>query len=99
MNQDLIQTCQMFLVPASILFAALGIAKTEPLKTLISGMGLAISLVWFYRIISWAGLTSADEFMGLNLAAIFLAASFVFVCVHAHLWWRQEHRPRRRRRA
>jgi len=45
MDKDLISACQMFLVPASILFAALGVAGTEQLKTLVSVMGLATSAV------------------------------------------------------
>jgi hypothetical protein len=45
MNSQLVQTCQMFLVPATILFAALGLSATEALKTLLSLVGLVVSLV------------------------------------------------------
>jgi len=33
MDDKLIAACQMFLAPATILFAALGLAATEALKT------------------------------------------------------------------
>jgi hypothetical protein len=56
----LLAACQMFLVPASILFGALGVATTEPLKTAISLMGLATSAVWFSRVWLWTGLEEID---------------------------------------
>jgi hypothetical protein len=40
MNVALIYACQMFLIPSTILFAALGAARTEGLKILVSIMGL-----------------------------------------------------------
>jgi len=33
MDEKLVAACQMFLAPATILFAALGMATTEALKT------------------------------------------------------------------
>lgn len=45
---ELISACAMFLVPASILFAALGVAPTETLKAPISAMGFATAVVWIW---------------------------------------------------
>jgi hypothetical protein len=39
MNKELVDACQMFLIPVTILFAALGASSTDQLKTLISLMG------------------------------------------------------------
>jgi hypothetical protein len=53
MKQELISACQMFLVPSTIMFAALGIAGSEALKSLISAAGSFTSLVWFETINRW----------------------------------------------
>jgi len=87
MDKDLISACQMFLVPASILFAALGVASTEQLKTLVSVMGLATSGVWAVRIWLWGGLSPADSRTALTLALVFVVAWIVALIAHARLWY------------
>ena len=86
MLADLVNACQMFLVPSAILFAALGVAPTEQLKTLISVMGTATSGIWTLRIWLWSGLLPVDRYTTLALATIFLAAWVVSLIVHARLW-------------
>jgi hypothetical protein len=86
MNQLLIMACQMFLVPATILFAALGVAPTESLKTLISAMGIATSGVWYYRIMVWTGLEPADNTTARLLAGLFLLAWTLSFLVHLYRW-------------
>lgn len=76
----------MFLVPASILFGALGVATTELLKTGISAMGLATSAVWFIRVWLWTGLEEIDRITILVLAGIFVAAWFCTLVTHIRLW-------------
>jgi hypothetical protein len=83
-NKDLIEECQMFLVPASILFAALGLAQTEPLKALLSAMGVAISLVWLYRGSAWK--EPVDKITALGLAGIFFVGGMVSTGVHLYRW-------------
>ena len=67
MQANLINACQMFLVPSVILFAALGVAPTEQLKTLLSVMGTATSGVWLLRIWLWTGLGPADRYTTIAL--------------------------------
>ena len=88
MDPTLITACQMFLVPASILFVAIGIATTESLKTLISAMGVALSAIWLYRAILWEGLKTADKNTVLWLASTFLAAAIISMGVHFCRWYK-----------
>ncbi len=92
---ELISACQMFLVPVSILFGALGVATTEQLKTLISLMGVATSIVWSYRIWKWPGLEGIDQGTALALAFIFMLAWLAALATHAY-WWAEEHSRKRR---
>ena len=86
MNQQLISACQMFLVPASILFAAIGVANTVQVKTLVSLMGLITSLIWFIRISLWGGLGLTDLLSTLILAGAFLVSWIVAFVAHLCLW-------------
>ena len=88
MNRDLIDACGMFLTPATILFAAIGIAQTEGLKAGISFIGFGISLVWLLRVLFWTGLKLEDWLTGLAFAGIFLAVAFVSFVVHGRAWLR-----------
>ncbi|HWN80265.1 MAG TPA: hypothetical protein VNN81_20765 [Bradyrhizobium sp.] len=51
MDEKLVATCQMFLVPATILFAALAVATGEALK-LLCIIGVVVSTAWLYRLLS-----------------------------------------------
>jgi hypothetical protein len=88
MKQELIMACQMFLVPATILFAALGVAPTEQLKTLVSFMGIATSGVWYYRVFYWEGLVPIDRRTALILSGLFLFAWVIAFLVHGYWWWK-----------
>jgi hypothetical protein len=61
MEATLISACQMFLVPVSILFGALGVAQKHQLKTLISAMGVLTSIIWFNRALAWEFLAPVDR--------------------------------------
>jgi len=91
---ELIAACQMFLVPASILFGALAMAGTQPLRTLISLLGVVSSGVWFYRVWFWPGLAQIDRNTALALAGVFAVGWFAALASHALIWFR-ETRPRR----
>jgi hypothetical protein len=85
MDETLIAACQMFLVPASILFATIGLASTEPLKFLLSAVGAVLSGVWWYRIQQW-DLTPPDKNTALWLAGTFGVAAFISTVVHLRTW-------------
>jgi hypothetical protein len=74
MNETLISACQMFLVPATLLFAALGVANTKGLKFLICLLGIATSGLWLYRVWLWSGVPLIDRRTGLGLAGLYAAA-------------------------
>jgi hypothetical protein len=90
---ELIAACQMFLVPASILFGALALASTEQLKTLISLMGLVTSGVWFYRLWFWTGISPIDRNTTLALAGVFTLAWLAMAVTNGLVWLRKK-RPR-----
>src|SRR5882724_9807550 len=72
MDEKLVAACQMFLVPATILFAALAVATREALKTLLCIIGVVVSTAWLYRLYRWTGLSDADRNTAFALAYIFL---------------------------
>ncbi len=80
MNETLISACQMFLIPATILFAAVGVPNSPGLKLLICLMGVATTGLWVYRIWYWAGLSVMDRRTALGLAGLYaLAWVFTFL--------------------
>jgi hypothetical protein len=82
MNENLINTCKLFFLPASVLFTALGVAPTEGLKTGVSAIAFVISLAWFFRIWVWRELDWRDWSATLAVAGIFLIASAGSLWVH-----------------
>ena len=91
---ELIAACQMFLVPASILFGALALATTQPMRVLISLLGLGVSGVLLYRLWFWPGLSLIDRNTVLALAGVFAAGWLTSLVGHAVILVR-ERRPRR----
>ena len=80
MNETLISACQMFLIPATILFAAVGVANSQGLKLLVCFLGLATAGLWTYRVWYWAGLSLMDRRTALGLAGLYaLAWVFTFL--------------------
>ena len=71
LNETLVATCQMFLVPATILFAAVGVANTRFVKLLVCLLGVAITALWIYRIWLWTGLSLIDRRTGIGIAGLF----------------------------
>ena len=95
MNELLVAACNLFLVPSSILFGALGVARTDPLKTMISAMGLVTCILWAVRLHMILGANAQgaanaipiiDVYFGLALAYTFALAYLVSLIAHGRLW-------------
>ena len=89
MDDKLVAACQMFLIPATILVAALAAATTEALKTLLCLMGVVVSVAWVDRLYSWEKLSVPDARAAYTLALLFLIASLVAGLVHLRLWHKE----------
>ena len=68
MNDALISTCQLFLIPATLLFGALGVANTRLLKLIVCALGLLTAGLWLYRVWLWTGLSLIDRRTALGLS-------------------------------
>lgn len=55
MDKDISAACQMFLIPSTIMFAALANASTEGLKVLVASIGSVTALIWLTRLRCWEG--------------------------------------------
>ena len=81
--------CQMFIIPASVLFIALAVASTEALRALLSLMALGVSILWIVRVWTWRGISTGDLYTALALALIFFVAALLTVFAHGNAWWRE----------
>lgn len=95
MRPELISACQMFLVPSAIMFAALGVAGSEGLKTLISVMGIITASVWWSTVHDWTGLLPFESRAALWLSGLFVSAWLLCFFTHLHYgfkygWERQK---------
>jgi hypothetical protein len=88
MKPELISACQMFLVPSTIMFAALGIAGSEGLKTLVSIMGIITASVWWSTVHDWAGLSPFESRTALWLSGLFVLAWVLCFFTHLHYGFR-----------
>jgi hypothetical protein len=77
MNETLISACTMFLVPATLLFGALGVANSSFLKMLVCLLGVATTGIWLYRIWWWTSLSLIDRRTAFGLAGMFACAWLV----------------------
>jgi hypothetical protein len=67
----------MFLVPATLLFGALGVANSSFLKVLVCLLGVATTGIWLYRIWWWTSLSLMDRRTALALAGMYAGAWLV----------------------
>jgi hypothetical protein len=81
MNETLISACQMFLVPATLLFGALGVANTRGLKLVVCLLGVTTTGLWVYRIWYWTGLSILDRRVALGLSGLYAFAWLVTLLV------------------
>jgi hypothetical protein len=77
MNETLISACTMFLVPATLLFGALGVANSSFLKMLVCLLGVATTAIWLFRIWYWTSLSLIDRRTALGLAGMYAGAWLV----------------------
>ena len=77
MNETLISASTMFLVPATLLFGALGVANSSFLKMLVCLLGVATTGTWLYRIWWWTNLSLIDRRTTLGFAGMFACAWLV----------------------
>jgi hypothetical protein len=77
MNETLISACTMFLVPATLLFGALGVANSSFLKMVVCLLGVATTAMWVYRIWWWTSLSLIDRRTALGLSGLFACAWLV----------------------
>jgi hypothetical protein len=63
----------MFLVPLTILFAAVGVANSRFVKLLVCLLGVAVAALWIYRVWLWTGLSIVDRRTAVGLAGMFAA--------------------------
>jgi hypothetical protein len=96
MRPELISACQLFLVPSAIMFAALGVAGSEGLKTVIRAMGAATSDIWIWTVYRWKDVMPADPHTVLPpsdtkpvlvLSILFAVAWGICFCVHLCYGW------------
>jgi hypothetical protein len=97
MNPELIAACQMFLIPTSILLVALAVTTKEELKSVLSVLGLGISILWVTRVGTWKNLSIGDRYTALGLALIFFVATLVSVFVHIRAWRRENEGPQQQK--
>ena len=87
MDRDLSASCQMFLIPLTLLFVALAGAGTEGLRVFIALVGLATASIWVARVCSWDGLKPHDAYTARGLSALFVLAWVVVAAAHLYLGW------------
>jgi hypothetical protein len=80
-NDSLIAACQLFLIPLTILFAAVGVANSRFVKLLVCVLATALAALWLYRIWLWSGLSLIDRRTGLGIAGGF-ALCWVLTLLH-----------------
>jgi hypothetical protein len=80
-NDSLIATCQLFLIPLTILFAAVGVANARFVKLLVCLLATALAALWAYRIWTWTGLSMLDRRTGLGMSGGF-ALCWVLTLLH-----------------
>lgn len=75
--ESLFAACQMYLIPTTILFTALGVAEKEGLKTGLSLLGMVTTAVWATHLWFWTG--GKETVSGINFGAPFTLALIFFV--------------------
>jgi hypothetical protein len=88
MDKDVSAACQMFLIPSTIMFAALANAGTEGLKAGIGLVGLITALIWLARLGRWTtDIKAADRSAAMALSLLFVVAWAVVTAVHLYFGW------------
>jgi len=86
---NIVKLTEIFLVPGSILVGALGVARTEGLKTGVSALGFLITLIWAFC--NWdayppVSLRSSRISVLAWLPLLFLVAWVISGIIHFRKW-------------
>ena len=74
MNDTLVSANLMFLIPATLLFGAHGVAGGRGMRFLVCLLGIGVAGLWLYRIWFWTGLSLPDRHTALGLSGLYTAA-------------------------
>lgn len=86
---NIVKLTEIFLIPGSILVGALGVARTEGLKTGISALGLVSTLIWACCNMDAYGSLSSRSWRISVLAwlpLLFLVAWVISGVIHFRKW-------------
>lgn len=86
---DVGKITEIFLVPASILVTALGVAQTEGLKTGISALALILTTLWEICVCSAGADSSAPSKILIWMPVLFLVCWIVSFVFHGRRYYAQ----------
>ncbi|HET9712587.1 MAG TPA: hypothetical protein VFP64_11915 [Pyrinomonadaceae bacterium] len=89
-NFDVVNITALFLVPASILVGALGVAQTEGLKTGISALSLILMTLWEISALEAGAASSLRLQILLWMPALFLVCWIVSFVFHGSRFYKQK---------
>jgi hypothetical protein len=83
---ELLKLAAVFLTSNTILINALGVARTEPLKTGISAVGLAMTILWLLCALNGPKVTDTRAKIFNVLPFVFLLGWLISGIVHGRVW-------------
>ena len=83
----LLDAATLYLIPSGVLVTALGVAKSEVLKTGVSGIGLFLAGLWGWSTLGLAACSRFEESL-LILPWVFVVLWVVSLAAHAVRWCR-----------
>ena len=90
---ELLKFTEFFLTSSTILIGGFSLARTEPLKTGLSLLGSAMTVLWLLCSIdarSSIPLSTRVAIIVFILPSLFLLGWVISAVVHARLWWTEE---------
>ena len=99
-NFDVVKTTEIFLLSGSILVGALGVARTEGLKSGISALGLYLTVLWFVCVWGAYGAEPNTKPWRLTMLAwmpaVFLVSWIVSFAIHVQKYIHEKEVLRKR---
>lgn len=92
---DLLTLTEIFLTSSTILIGSFAIARTEALKTGLSIVGIALTVLWMVCTVDVKCRTPAStttSVIAFWLPLLFMCAWFISAIVHARLWLKEPNR-------
>jgi len=91
---DVVKATEIFLIPGSILVGALGVARTEGLKSGISALGLLLTVLWLVCLWGAYGAASTPKPWRLTILlwmpAIFFVSWSISLRIHVKNYLREK---------